>query len=466
VGAGGEDTGGASAGAAYIFVRSGTSWTQQAKIQASDKEGGDNFGQSVGISSDGLTAIVGAGGEDTGGASAGAAYIFVRSGTSWTQQAKIQASDAQTAAIFGEHASISGDGNTAIVSSYGAGARGAAYIFTRSGATWSQQAKIVASDAEANDQFGQSVSISSDGNTAIVGALYENTGGADAGAAYIFVRSGTTWTQQAKILSSDIQAGDLFYAVGISSDGNTAIVGAYGEDTGGSAAGAAYIFVRSGTSWSQQAKIQATDKEASDQFGNSVSISSDGNTAIVGARFEDTGAADAGAAYIFKRSGTSWTQTQKIQASDPEASDNFGNPVSISGDGLTAIIGARLEDTGATDAGAAYIYAAEISSIVLHDISQSSIFSHSGLSTDFTANFTNVPTTNDRTISTALIIEQGATGYIPTAVQIDGVSQTFVWEDDIVPEPSINSTDVVSFILLRSGGAWTVLASLAKFGLV
>ena len=163
-----------------------------------------------------------------------------------------------------------------------------------------QQAKIQASDKEAGDRFGMAVSISGDGNTAIVGAYYEDTGVANSGAAYVFVRSGSTWTQQAKIQASDKQESDYFgYAVSISDDGNTAIVGAYYEDPGAADAGAAYIFVRSGSTWTEQAKIQASDKEVNDQFGYSVSISGDGTTAILGALWEDTGANDAGAAYIF-----------------------------------------------------------------------------------------------------------------------------------------------------------------------
>ena len=355
-----EDTGAEGAGTAYTFTRSGTTWTQQAKFQASDRQLYDNFGTSVSISSDGNTAIVGAESEDTGGNGAGAAYIFTRSGTTWTQQAKIQSSDIQGGDYFGRSDSISGDGNTALVGAYGedtgGSVAGAAYIFTRSGTTWTQQAKIMASDKQSNDQFGYSVAISSDGNTAIVGAWREDTGGADAGAAYIFTRSGTTWTQRARIQVLYRQGGDLFgTSVSISSDGNTAIVGAYGNDNG---AGAAYIFTRSGTTWTQQAKIVASDKQPSDFFGWSVSISGDGNTALVGAYYGDAGVTNTGAAYIFTRSGTTWTQQQKIQASDADAYDVFGTSVSISSDGNTAIVGASYqEDTGGTDAGAAYIIA-------------------------------------------------------------------------------------------------------------
>ena len=162
-----------------------------------------------------------------------------------------------------------------------------------------QQAMIKASDAFTGDYFGYSVSLSNDGNTAIVGAIYEDLGSANsnAGSAYIFTRSGSTWSQEAKIQASDKQSGDNFgHSVSISNDGNTAIVGAIYEDTTASDAGSAYIFTRSGTSWSQQAKIQASNANGSDYFGGSVSISNDGNTAIVGA-YQQTG--NEGAAYIF-----------------------------------------------------------------------------------------------------------------------------------------------------------------------
>ena len=163
----------------------------------------------------------------------------------------------------------------------------------------SQQAKIQASDKQAGDKFGYSVSISGDGNTAIAGALFEEYGGS----AYIFTRSGTTWTQQAKIQASDKQASDFFgHSVAISSNGNTALVGAYNDHTGSDRTGSAYIFTRSGTTWTQQARIQASDKQASDNFGWSVAISDDGNTTIAGAYNEDTGGTDTGAAYIFEKS--------------------------------------------------------------------------------------------------------------------------------------------------------------------
>ena len=355
VGANSEDTSGADAGAAYIFQWNGTDWDEQQKILASDGEASDKFGISVSISSDGNTAIVGANRED---ASAGAAYIFQWNGTAWYEQQKILASNAEAGDYFGNSVSISSDGNTAIVGANmeddGGSWAGAAYIFRWNGTAWYEQQKINANDAAGDDQFGVSVSISPNGNTAIVAAYTEDEGGADAGAAYIFQWNGTVWYEQIKILASDAGAADRFgNSVSISSDGNTAIVGAFYEDDGGSNAGAAYIFQWNGTAWHEQQKINANDAGAVDRFGNSVSISSDGNTAIVGAFYEDDGGSNAGAAYIFQWNGTAWHEQQKINANDAGINDYLGVSVSISSDGNTAIVGAEGKDSSA---GAAYIF--------------------------------------------------------------------------------------------------------------
>ena len=299
---------------------------------------------------EGDTMVVGAYAENS---IAGAVYVFTRSGTTWSQQAKLVASDAAANDYFGVSVEI--DGDTIVAGANyedtGGSDAGAAYVFTRSGTTWSQQAKIQASDKEAGDLFGTSVEI--DGDTIVVGAQTEDTGGSNAGAAYVFTRSGTSWSQQAKIQSSDIAASDRFgWSAAI--DGDTVVVGAYLEDTGGSNAGAAYVFTRSGTSWSQQAKLVASDAEATDYFGISVAI--DGDTMVAGASYEDTGGSAAGAAYVFTRSGTTWTQAKKLVASDAEAGDNFGVFVAIDGD--TIVAGANNEDTGGDNAGAAYTFVA------------------------------------------------------------------------------------------------------------
>jgi len=360
IGANREDSGAFDAGSAYIFTRSGSTWTEQQQITASDAESTDLFGDAVAISGDGSYVIVGAPFEDTVGSAAGSAYIFTRSGSTWTQQQKIQSSDIQADDRFGDSVSISSDGSYAIIGARQENSkRGAAYIFTRSGSTWTQQAKLTASDAQANDEFSWSVSMSSDGSYAIVGALREDTGGTDAGAAYIFTRSGSTWTQQQKILSSDIETGDRFgISVSINSDGTYAIVGAYFEATGGSNTGSAYIFTRSGSTWTQQQKIQASDAAAGDRFGQTVSINGDATYLIASAQYEVSEGTDTGAAYIFSRSGSTWTQERKIRASDATANVRFSSDVSMSADGNYAIVGAIFEDTQATNAGAAYIYEA------------------------------------------------------------------------------------------------------------
>jgi hypothetical protein len=349
VGAWFEDTGGSNAGAAYIFKRTGASWAQEAKVVADDAAAGDNFGYSVSISGD--YAIIGAHVESTGGNYSGAAYIFKRTGTSWAQQTKAVASDAEASDNFGYSVAISGD--YAIVGAYGestgGGYSGAAYIFKLTGTSWAQEAKVFASDADVNDQFGTAIAIS--GDYAIVGAYNESTGGSGAGAAYIFKRTGTSWAQETKVVANDPAANDNFGDV-VAISGDYAIVGSYLEDAGGSNAGAAYIFKRTGTSWAQEAKVVASDAAANDLFGSSLAIS--GDHVIIGAYGEDAAGNYSGAAYIFKRTGTSWAQQTKVVASDAAANDHFGNAVGISGN--YAIIGARLEGPSGSSTGAAYIY--------------------------------------------------------------------------------------------------------------
>jgi hypothetical protein len=355
------------------------------KLVASDRATDDLFAFSASISGD--YAIVGAYAEDEDASGnntlnmAGSAYIFMRNGTSWDQQAKIVASDRTRGDVFGSIVSISGDyaivgvrdededasGNNTLSMA------GSAYIFMRNGTSWDQQAKIVASDRDAYDGFGHSVSISDD--YAIVGARDEEQDASGnntlegAGSAYIFYRDGSTWAQQTKIVASDRAAGDRF-GNSVSISGDYAIVGAPGEDEDASgndtltSAGSAYIFKRDGTSWSQQAMIVASDRGERDEFGNSVSISDD--YAIVGAAHESEDASGnntrkyAGSAYIFMREGTNWTQQAKIVASTRSMYDLFGYSASISGD--YAIVGVPGEEEDASgnnymaSAGSAYIF--------------------------------------------------------------------------------------------------------------
>ncbi len=342
-------------GSAYVFVRSGIVWTQQQQLNASDGAVNDQFGYNVAINGD--TAIVGAPFDDVGATgNQGSAYVFVRSGIVWTQQAQLNASDGGANDFFGRSVAISGD--TTIVGAYGdnvgaTGNQGSAYVFRVLGTNWTQEAQNVASDGAANDNFGFSVAIS--GDTAIVGAYIDDVGAnGDQGSAYIFVRSGTAWTQQQQIFATGGAVGDQFgYAVAIY--GDTAIVGANFDTVSANAdQGSAYVFVRSGIVWTQEAQITATGGTANDQFGNSVAIS--GNTVIVGANTDDVGInANQGSAYIFTRSGIVWTQQQQLNATGGAVGDNFGYSVALSGD--TAIIGAYADDVGVNvNQGSAYVF--------------------------------------------------------------------------------------------------------------
>ena len=346
VGASGDYNG---EGSAYIFFYNGTTWTQQAKLTAADGAYNDLFGYSVSISGD--YAVVGAYWDDDNGTNSGSAYIFVRSGTTWSQQAKLTASDGAGGDRFGYSVSISGD--YAIVGAWGDDnypyESGSAYVFYYNGTSWTEQAKLLASDSAAYDLFGYSVSIS--GDYAIVGAYADDDNGDMSGSAYIFKRDGTSWSEQAKLLASDGAADDSFgWSVSVS--GDYAVVGAYWDDDSGAESGSAYIFERDGTNWSQQAKLTASDGAAQDCFGYSVSIS--GDYTIVGAYADDDNGTNSGSAYIFVRSGTTWGQQAKLTASDGAVVDLFGSSVSING--AYAVAGAWGDDDNGSDSGSAYMY--------------------------------------------------------------------------------------------------------------
>ncbi len=332
-------------GSAYVFVRSGTTWTQQAQLTATGGAAIDNFGTSVALSGD--TAIVAADLDDVGAnANQGSAYVFVRAGTTWTQQAQLTAADGAAGDLFGSSVAFSGD--TALVGApaddSGANTnQGSAYVFTRSGTTWTQQAQLTAADGAGSDNFGTTVALS--GDTAIVGASFDDVGAnVDQGSAYVFTRSGTAWTQQAQLTAAGGAASDGF-GCSVAHDGDTALVGAYLVDVRGTSnQGAAYVFVRSGTTWTQQAQLTASDGAPIDQAGLAVALS--GDTAILGVPNDNVGAnTNQGSAYVFVRSGTTWTQQAQLTAAAGSASDVFGISVALSGD--TAIVGANLDDVGA-----------------------------------------------------------------------------------------------------------------------
>jgi len=304
-----------------------------------------SFAGALALSTDGSRLVVGAGWEKIGAVTGqGAAYVYMHTTAGWTYKTLL-ASDGATNDHFGVAVAISGDGNTVLVGAYEAAnspytKQGAAYVFTWSGAAWIQQVKLTESNGESNDFFGSAVTLSADGNTALVGATgyYYNKSGQ--GGAYIFTRSGTTWTQQTDppIITPDASVNDFFgNAVALSSDGNTALIGASDKSSN---RGAAYAYTRSGASWIYQHEFTASDGQAGDDYGHAVSLSSDGNTALIGADNASLpGMAVAGAAYLYSRSGAAWAGEKKLVSPAGAASEWFGNSVALSSDGLTAVVG-------------------------------------------------------------------------------------------------------------------------------
>ncbi len=329
-------------GSAYIFRFDGSSWFEEAKLLASDVVVADRFGYSVGVSGD--TAVIGAEWDDDNGENSGSAYIFRFSGSNWVEEAKLVASDGAAYDWFGYSVSISGD--VAVIGTGGdddnGNFSGSAYIFRFNGSSWGEEAKLVASDGAADDWFGCSAGIF--GDTAVIGAYGDNN---EIGSAYIFRFNGSIWVQEAKLLASDGAVADRFgWSVSIS--GDTAVIGAYADDANGST----YIFRFNGSGWVEEAKLLASDGNVGDLFGWSVSIS--GDTAVIGAYGDNDNGNYSGSAYIFRFDGSNWVEERKLLASDGAADDRFGRSVGISGD--TAVVGARQDDDNGDASGSAYIF--------------------------------------------------------------------------------------------------------------
>ncbi|HEY2515978.1 MAG TPA: FG-GAP repeat protein, partial [Polyangiaceae bacterium] len=347
----------AAAGAAYVFARSGSAWSQQAELTASDATAGDAFGTSVALN--GTLAVIGAPSHAVSSKSgAGAAYVFTQSGTTWTQQKELTAGDTAASDGFGQSVAVSGTLALVGAPSHNPASKvqgGTAYVFVQSGTSWSQQAEITAGDEAAFDLFGWSVAL--DGTTAVVGAYQHDVTSSltSAGAVYVFTQSGTTWSQQQELKAGDAAVSDFFgYSVAVS--GTLALVGAVQHNASSSvtSSGAAYVFSQSGTTWSQQQELTASDAAASDLFGYSVGINA--GTAIVGAYQHTVGSnAAQGAAYTFTQSGTTWTQQQELTASDGAANDQYGIAVGTYQDYV--VVGA-IEHTlsGHAQQGEAYFY--------------------------------------------------------------------------------------------------------------
>ena len=332
-------------GAAYVFLQTAGTWAEDAKLTPADGAAADAFGDAVAL--DGNTAIVGAPSGPGAMPDAGAAYVFVDSGGGWMPQQKLFDPAGVNTQEFGYSAALSG--NTALIGARndptsGASA-GAGFVFVRSAGVWTLQQQLLAMDAATGDQLGSSADV--DADTAILGAIGDDDGGNGAGAAYVFTRTAGVWTEQMKLVASDPAANNAFgWSVAV--DGDTAIVGAPFVAGGG----AAYVFVRSAGVWTQQEKLTADDRAAGDQFGMTVALDSD--TVVIGAPGDDDGGSAAGSAYVFVRTGGIWTQRQKVVADDPAASSNFGGSVGFSAG--TIVAGATGGEVTMSDSGSAYFF--------------------------------------------------------------------------------------------------------------
>jgi hypothetical protein len=346
IGAYQDDDKGSDSGSVFVFVRSGGSWSLQAKLLADDGATPDHFGWPVILEGD--TAIVGANGATDAGSYSGAAYVFVRSGVTWSQQAKLVAPLPQAWDYFGLSLALSGD--TAVIGNIKDDDRGrdsgSAHVFTRTAGVWTHQAKLLASDGASYDYFGFSASLV--GDTVIVGAPWHDL---KAGAVYVFTRTLGVWTQQQKIVASDRMPDDEFGIV-LSLSGETTVIGSRYDDDAAPTSGSAYVFVRSSGTWLLQQKLTALDADGDDQFGSYVSI--EGDKILVSAVHDSEMGARSGAAYLFTRSNTVWTQQVKLMASDGADEDRFGSGVAISGN--TIVVGAGFSDDYGFSSGSAYVF--------------------------------------------------------------------------------------------------------------
>ena len=406
-----------NSGSVSVYERKASGWVQKAVLLPSNGAPNNQFGSAVSLSADGAVLAVGARALNS---NSGAAYVFSFSNGEWIQTAYIAPPNGSVAIWFGDTISLSLDGKTLAIGSlqensasvgingdplnYGANNAGAVYVYVANGNDWLQQAYIKASNTDSNDFFSRSIDISGDGNTLAVGAALESSSSRGinqnqndnsaqgSGAVYVFVRNGTVWSQQAYIKSSNSEAGDNFgWSVSLSTDGNFLAVGAHAEDSSvtgigsnqldnvATDSGAVYLFSRHGEDWLQDTYIKASNTEAGDWFGRNVALSGDATVLAVSARNEDSAAIgingnqfdnsamDSGAVYLFRRQGDKWVQNSYVKASNTGAGDYFIK-LSISEDGCTLAVGAWREasastgingdqtDNSMTIAGAVYVY--------------------------------------------------------------------------------------------------------------
>lgn len=340
-----SDSGEANAGSAYVFDSDGS---LVAKLVAPDGVLGDQFGWSVDVSAEGGTIVVGAPGDDDVGSGSGAAYVFSRDGSFVT---KLTASDAAGGDLFGASTSVSGDGNTIVVGAYqedtGATNSGSVYLYRFDGTSWQQDQKLTAFDAATNDFFGQATAVSDDGGTIVVGSSQDDNPAVNSGSACVYDANGSLL---GKLSAPDAESSDTFgESVSVSGDGTTIVIGARLDDDNGSDSGSAYVYSRDGIF---VRKLTAPDAVTSDLLGQSTAVSADGNIIVLGAIGDDEKGNSVGSVYVFNRDGV---LLAKLTAADGVADDTFGLSVSVSADGGTILTGARLDDDNGLNSGSAYV---------------------------------------------------------------------------------------------------------------
>ncbi|MDO8880504.1 MAG: cell wall-binding repeat-containing protein [Coriobacteriia bacterium] len=333
------------AGAAYVYERIDGTWVETAKLVSTDPGANERFGASVAVEGD--TIVVGEHRDLDVNVAKGAVHVFTRSGGAWSHAAKLVASPRVDNGEFGCDVAISGD--TIAIGSYGySGYAGGAYVFQGGGSSWTQQA-VIGPASSGSHAFGESLDI--DGDTLLVGCPNDDALGSDSGAAYIYTRSGASWSYGAQLVASDGAANDYFGGA-VAIDGGVALVGARADDDLGNWSGAAYLFKGSGSSWTQFDKILPSDGAAQDEFGSDVAF--DGQSAVIGAQKTSQLGAATGRAYVYTYNGTGLTEVSALSASDAAADAYYGSAVAISGS--TCVVGAYSASPTAENSGEAYIY--------------------------------------------------------------------------------------------------------------
>ncbi len=323
----GADEHEAERGAAYVFVRTPTGWVQEAELVASDRAVADAFGYSVALSRDGTRALIGAVQDDDGANGAGSAYVFVRVGSTWTQQAKLTSSTPSVSARFGQSVALSRDGYQAVV---GATIGDVAHVFGWDGDSWSERARLApdpALEVGGTTQFGNAVAISNDGDVVLIGARYDDERGDNAGAAYVFTRGMTGVWSQVKITAgtSAVVGGELGWSLALAADGESALIGARGDDS-------AYVFRLSGGTWVRESRV-TPPASVTGSFAQSLALSEGGTRALIGA----PGVASSHAVVFARRAPGEWTFERAIAVS---GGWRYGSSVALSTDGVTAAVGA------------------------------------------------------------------------------------------------------------------------------